>query len=43
VVGGNKDVKIYGREIKRLIGSQWVNAPTINLNCSAGSPDVPDL
>jgi len=43
VVGGNKDVKIYGRELKRLLGTYSVNAPIIYLNCGRPQPSVPPL
>jgi len=43
VVGNNKDVKIYGREVKKLLGTFSTNAPLIRLNCTTSEPDVPNL
>jgi len=43
VVGAKKDVKIYSREIKRLLGTYSLNAPIIYLNCGRPQPDVPSL
>jgi len=40
-VGNNKDVKIGGREVKRLSGTYSLNAQLIRLNCSSPAPDVP--